>query len=69
MRDDVDRKSRFPIRRFDGFDAMKAEEYAYWQGRPGHERLAAASQITSEAYGLKDARPPRLEKTLVHLQR
>jgi hypothetical protein len=47
---------------------MKADEYAYWQQRPGHERIAAVSVITSEAYRLK-ALPGvrRLQRTLVHL--
>jgi len=50
---------------------MKADEYAYWQQRPGHERIAAVSEITSEAYGLKALRSgvPRLQRTLVHLKR
>jgi hypothetical protein len=67
----MDKKTRFQIRRYDSLDAMKAEEYAYWQQRPDHERIAAVSEITSEAYGLKDARSnvPRLQRTLVHLKR
>jgi hypothetical protein len=67
----MDRKSRFQIRRYDSLEAMKADEYAYWRGRPGHERIAAVSDITSEAYGLKGLRPdvPRLQRTLVHLKR
>jgi hypothetical protein len=67
----MDRKARFQIRRYDSLDAMKSEEYAYWRSRPGHERLAAASEISSEAFGLKDARAhvPRLQRTLVRLER
>jgi hypothetical protein len=64
----MDRKSRFEIRRYESLEAMKADEYAYWQQRPGHERIAAVSVITSEAYRLK-ALPGvrRLQRTLVHL--
>lgn len=65
------RKERFQLRRYESLDAMKADEYKYWHQRPGHERMAAVSEITNEAYGLKDARSnvPRLQRTLVHLQR
>jgi hypothetical protein len=50
---------------------MKADEYAYWRQRPSHERIAAVSELTREAYGLKDLRPdvPRIQRTLVHLKR
>lgn len=67
----MDRKTRFQIKRYESLDTMKADEYAYWQQRPGHERMAAVSDITNEAYGLKDARSdvPRLQRTLVHLER
>ena len=67
----MDRKSRFEIRRYESLEAMKADEYAYWQQRPGHERIAVVSEITSEAYGLKVLRPDvrRLQRTLVHLKR
>ena len=54
----MDKKSRFPIRKFDSLEAMKDEEYRYWQGRPASERLAAVSEITTEAYRLKD--PPAM---------
>jgi len=67
----MDRKSRFPIRRFASLEAMKAEEYRYWQQRPAHERMEAVAGLTSEAYGLKDS-PPNvsgLQRTLVHLKR
>lgn len=66
-----DRKSRFRMRRYESLDAMKADEYAYWRERPGHERLAAVSELTSEAYGLKasGADVPGLRRSLVHLER
>lgn len=67
----MDKKSRFPIRKFDSLEAMKAEEYRYWQGRPAIERLAAVSEITTEIYRLKDptCNVSRLQKTLVVVQR
>jgi hypothetical protein len=67
----TDRAQRFPIRRFASFDAMKADEYQYWQSRPAHERLAATSQISTEAYRIKDATTnvSRLRRTLSHLKR
>lgn len=32
---------------------MKADEYRYWQGRPGHERLNAVEDMIQTAYVLK----------------
>ena len=50
----MDRKVRFPIRKYESLEAMKDEEYRYWQGRPASERLAAVSEMTTEMYKLKD---------------
>jgi hypothetical protein len=67
----MDRKSLFPIRKFERLEAMKDEEYQYWQGRPACERIAAVSEITTEAYRLKDPaiNVSRLQRTLVAVQR
>jgi hypothetical protein len=67
----MDRAQRFPIRRFASLDAMKADEYSYWQSRPAHERLAATSEISTEASRIKDAATnvSRLQRTLSHLKR
>jgi hypothetical protein len=67
----MDRKARFPIRKFESLEAMKDEEYQYWQGRPARERIAAVSEITTEAYRLKDPaiNVSRLQRTLVAVQR
>lgn len=69
--EDMDKKSRFPIRKFDSLEAMKDEEYRYWQGRPASERIAAVSEITTAAYRLKDpaCNVSRLQRTLVVVQR
>jgi hypothetical protein len=69
--EDADKKSRFPIRKFDSLQAMKDEEYRYWQGRPASERIAAVSEITTEVYRLKDpgVNVYRLQRTLVAVQR
>ena len=69
--EDMDKKSRFPIRKFDSLEAMKDEEYRYWQGRPASERIAAVSEITTEAYRLKDPafNVFRLQRTLIAVQR
>ena len=66
-----ERKARFPIRKFKSLEAMKAEEYAYWQQRPDYERIAAVSELTLELYRLKDPSidVSGLQRTLVHLQR
>jgi hypothetical protein len=50
----MDRAQRFSIRRYTSLDAMKADEYQYWQSRPAYERLAATSELSSEAYRIKD---------------
>jgi hypothetical protein len=67
----MDKKSRFPIRKFDSLEALKDEEYRYWQGRPAQERMAAVSEITTEIYRLKDpsVNVSRLQRTLVAIQR
>ena len=67
----MDKKSRFPIRKYENLEAMKDEEYRYWQQRPPHERMAAVSEITTEMYRLKDPafHVSRLQRTLVAVQR
>ena len=67
----MERKTRFPIRRYASLEAMKADEYKYLQRQPAHERMKAVAEITEEAYGLKDLPPDvfRLQRTLVHLKR
>lgn len=67
----MDRGERFQIRRYESLDAMKADEYRYWQQQPDYERIAAVSEMTSVAYSLKGLRPDvsRLQRTLVHLKR
>lgn len=65
------RRERFPIRKYDSLEAMKDQEYSYWQGRPAPERMAAVSDITTEAYRLKDPafHVSRLQRTLVAVYR
>ncbi len=67
----MDRRARFPIRKYESLEAMKDEEYRYWQGRPSSERMAAVSEITTEMYKLKDPafHVQRLQRTLVAVQR
>lgn len=66
----MDRTQGFPIRRFTSFDAMKADEYQYWQSRPPRERLAETSALSTEAYGTKDPTTdvPRLRRTISRIQ-
>lgn len=67
----MNRAMRFPIRRYTSLEAMKADEYAYWQGRPAHERMQATTDISVEAHRLRNPAydAPRLQRTLVHLKR
>jgi hypothetical protein len=59
------------IRKYRSFDEMKADEYRYWQSRPGHERMDAVAEITLASYAMKGVTPDvsRLQRTLVHLKR
>ena len=59
------------IRIYDSLDEMKADEYRYWQSRPVHERMDAVVELTLAMYAMKGETPdvPRLQRTLVHLQR
>jgi len=52
-------------------DAIKAQEYRYWQSRPVHERIAAVSELSQALYAMKGAAPdvPRLDRTLVRFER
>ena len=62
------------IRKYSGmaaFEEAKADEYRYWQSRSAQERMEAIAEITLTQYALKGMAPdvPRLQRTLVHLQR
>jgi hypothetical protein len=59
------------IRVYDSLDAMKVDEYRYWQSRPVHERMDAVVELTLAMYAMKGVASdvPRLQRTLVHLQR
>jgi hypothetical protein len=59
------------IRVYDSLDEMKAGEYRYWQSRPVQERMDAVTELTLAMYAMKGMAPdvPRLQRTLVHLQR
>ena len=57
------------VKRYDSLDEMKADEYRYWQRQPGHVRLAAISKLSGEAYGLRAADVPRLQRPFVQLDR
>jgi hypothetical protein len=59
------------IRVYHSLDEMKADEYRYWQSRPVHERMDAVAELTLATYAMKGAAShvPRLQRTLVHLQR
>lgn len=49
----MNRAQRFTLKRYSSLDDMKMDEFAYWQGRPGHERLKAASDVSSRLYAAK----------------
>jgi hypothetical protein len=57
------------IRKYASHEAMKADEFRYWQSRPVHERMAAVSELTTAAYALKGTVPDvsRLQGPVVRL--
>ena len=59
------RRATFTIRRHTDFDQIKADEYTYWQSQPVHARLAAASELTADAYAMKGIHVSRLQRSLV----
>ena len=63
---------RWTIRKYIDFDEIKADEYRYWQGRPVHERMDTAAELSIIGYQLKDPTrdvQSRLQRTLVRVQR
>jgi hypothetical protein len=62
------RRAAWTIRRYSDLGEMKRDEYVYWQGRPGHERIAAISELTTEQYAMKGRHVSRLQRTLVRLE-
>lgn len=59
------------ITRYPSLEAMKTAELRHWQSLPPRERIQAVSDISITAYALKGKFPdvPRLQRTLVRLQR
>ncbi len=50
---------------------MKSDEYRAWQRLPGRERIRAVMELNLDLYAMKNqaADPPRLQRTVVSLQR
>ena len=63
------RRLTYSIRRYTNLDQIKADEYAYWQSQPTHVRLAAAAELTAEAYAAKGIHVSRLQRSLVRIKR
>lgn len=63
--------TRWTLRRFSSLDAMKAEEYAYWQSRPIHERLDAGAELSAQGYAATNpaSHVSRLRTVAHHLKR
>ena len=59
------------IRRYTNFANIKADEYRYWQSRPGHERVGSHEEMVETAYRMKgwELPPdvPRLQRPFVRL--
>jgi hypothetical protein len=59
------------ITRYKSLEAMKADEYRFWQALSGSERIRAAMDLSLELYGMKGQATDalRLQRTVVSLQR
>jgi hypothetical protein len=59
------------IRKFASFEAVKDEEYRYWQSISPSERIAAVYQHSVDAYRMKGiiADGQGLKRTLVRFER
>lgn len=60
------------ITRFASLSDMRDAQLRDWQSRPGHERIAAISEVTTAAYALKKGEAPyvsRLQRTFVKIKR
>jgi hypothetical protein len=64
-------KTQFTIRRFESLEAMKAEEYRYWQSQPDYARLQAVTDMARAAFALEDQEISgrRLQRTLSRIRR
>jgi hypothetical protein len=62
------RRQTWTMTRYTDFDQIKAAEYRYWQSQPGHARIAAMSELTTEQYAMKGVHVQRLQRTLVRLK-
>ena len=60
------------LTRYDSLSAMKDAQLRDWQNRPGYERVAAISEITTAAYEFKNGGAPNvsgLQRTLIQVKR
>ena len=62
------RRATWSMTAYKDLNQMKADEYAYWQSQPGHARIAAISELTTEQYAMKGQHVRRLQRTLVRLK-
>ena len=57
------------IQKYRDFDAMKADEYRYWQSRTVQQRMEAVTELNLALGAMKGtvADVPRLQRTLVRI--
>lgn len=63
------RRTTYRLRRYTDLDRIKTDEYAYWQSRTPHERMAAVSELTTELDAMKGQNVFRLQRSLVRVER
>ena len=63
------RRATWTITRYTDLAQAKTAEYAYWQSQPPHVILAAAAEITAQAYAAKGIDVSRLQRVLVRTKR
>jgi hypothetical protein len=58
------------VRVYHSLDEMKADEYRYWQSRPGVGAVDAVEEMIEVAYALKGWKlDDRMDKSVVHIFR
>lgn len=63
------RRATWTITRYRSLDEMKAAEYRYWARQPAHVVMAAASELSAEAYAMKGIGIRGIRRSPVRMRR
>ena len=56
------RRRTWGMTAFTNFDDVKIAEYAYWSTQPTHVVMATVSEMTTEAYAMRNINVSRLQR-------